>query len=114
MQACKLFTKQFCGVIPFLHLGPVIIPTFGLMVACAMLAAFFMLRADLIRRGLTRSSDKLPRKPPAKVATKSAAKDSRDSTSRLTHKGVSETQSQPLQHSANAEAEMLIAVPCLA
>ena len=104
-------------MIPFLHLGPLTIPTFGLMVACAMLAAFFMLRADLTRRGLTAPSDKSPRKPPAKVPTKNAAKDSRDSTSRLTQKGVaqgSETQSQPSQHSANAEAEMLIAVPCLA
>ncbi len=83
-----------------------------------MLAAFFMLRADLIRRGLTASSDKLPRKPPAKaptqVATKTAAKDLRDSAIPLTHKGVAETQSQPSEHSANAEAEMLIAIPCLA
>jgi phosphatidylglycerol---prolipoprotein diacylglyceryl transferase len=84
------------------------------MVACAMLAAFFMLRADLTRRGFTASSDKPPRKPPAKVRTKSAAKVSRESTSGLTQKGVSESRSQPSQHSANAEAEMLIAVPCLA
>jgi phosphatidylglycerol:prolipoprotein diacylglycerol transferase len=101
-------------VIPFLHLGPLTIPTFGLMVACAMLAAFFMLRADLIRRGLTAPSGKLPRKPPAKATTKNAAKVSRESTSGLTQKGVAEGQSHPSQHSANAEAEMLIAIPCLA
>jgi len=79
-----------------------------------MLAAFFVLRADLIRRSLTASSDKLPRKPPAKVATKRATRVSRESTSELTRKAVAESQSQPSHHSANAEAEMLIAIPCLA
>jgi phosphatidylglycerol:prolipoprotein diacylglycerol transferase len=39
-------------VIPFLHIGWFSIPTFGLMVACAMLAAYFVLRADLARRGI--------------------------------------------------------------
>jgi len=39
-------------MIPFLHLGPLQIPTFGLMVAAAMLAAYFVLRADLVRRGI--------------------------------------------------------------
>lgn len=39
-------------MIPFLHLGPLTIPTYGLMVACAMLAAYFVLRADFARRGL--------------------------------------------------------------
>ena len=43
-------------MIPFLHLGPVTIPTFGLMVACAMIAAFFTLRADLRRRGIVSAS----------------------------------------------------------
>jgi phosphatidylglycerol:prolipoprotein diacylglycerol transferase len=88
-QACKLLTEQFCGVIPFLHLGPVTIPTFGLMVACAMLAAFFMLRADLIRRGLVA--------PAAKLPVKRSSKPTAD-----------------IRSAANAEAEMLIAIPCLA
>ena len=39
-------------MIPFLHFGPVTIPTFGLSVACAMLFAYFVLRADLARRGI--------------------------------------------------------------
>ena len=69
-------------MIPFLHLGPITIPTFGLMVACAMLAAFFVLRADLERRGLAAS----------RVLKKSA--------------------NEP-RKSANAEAEMLIAIPSL-
>jgi phosphatidylglycerol---prolipoprotein diacylglyceryl transferase len=41
------------GVIPFLHLGPLTIPTYGLSVAVAMLAAFWVLREDLKRRGLS-------------------------------------------------------------
>jgi phosphatidylglycerol:prolipoprotein diacylglycerol transferase len=39
-------------MIPFLHLGPLTVPTFGLSVACAMLVAYFVLRADLARRGI--------------------------------------------------------------
>jgi len=39
-------------MIPFLHLGPLQIPTFGLMVATAMVMAYFVLRADLARRGI--------------------------------------------------------------
>jgi phosphatidylglycerol---prolipoprotein diacylglyceryl transferase len=40
------------SVIPFLHLGPLTVPTYGLMVAIGMLAAYFVLRADLARRGI--------------------------------------------------------------
>jgi phosphatidylglycerol---prolipoprotein diacylglyceryl transferase len=39
-------------VIPFLHFGPLLVPTFGLMIAAAMVAAFYVLRADMARRGL--------------------------------------------------------------
>jgi phosphatidylglycerol---prolipoprotein diacylglyceryl transferase len=39
-------------VIPFLHLGPIEIPTFGLMVAVAMVVAYYVLRADMARRGI--------------------------------------------------------------
>ena len=39
-------------MIPFLHLGPITLPTFGLMVATAMICAFFVMRADLKRRGI--------------------------------------------------------------
>jgi phosphatidylglycerol---prolipoprotein diacylglyceryl transferase len=39
-------------VIPFLHVWRLAIPTFGLMVATAMLAAYYVLRADLARRGI--------------------------------------------------------------
>jgi phosphatidylglycerol---prolipoprotein diacylglyceryl transferase len=40
-------------VIPFLHLGPLTIPTYGLMVATGMLVAYFVIRADLARRGIS-------------------------------------------------------------
>lgn len=39
-------------MIPFLHIGPISIPTFGLMVATAMLAAYYLLRADMARRDI--------------------------------------------------------------
>jgi phosphatidylglycerol---prolipoprotein diacylglyceryl transferase len=42
----------FPKMMPFLHFGWLTIPTYGLMVALAMLAAYFVLRADLDRRGL--------------------------------------------------------------
>jgi len=55
------------------------------MVACAMLAAFFVLRADLERRGLASS----------------AKKDAANSAGAASPR------------SANAEAELLIAIPCM-
>ncbi len=45
-----MYTQR--GMIPFLHLGPLTLPTFGLMVATAMICAFFVMRADLKRRGI--------------------------------------------------------------
>ena len=38
-------------MIPFLHLGPLSIPTFGLMVAIGILVAAYVLQADFQRRG---------------------------------------------------------------
>jgi phosphatidylglycerol---prolipoprotein diacylglyceryl transferase len=58
-------------MIPFLRFGWLTIPTFGLMVACAMIGAYFVLRAEIARRGITSGS-------------------------------------------AAAEAEMFIAIPCVA
>jgi phosphatidylglycerol:prolipoprotein diacylglycerol transferase len=39
-------------MMPFLHLGPVLVPTYGLMLAAAMLAAYYVLRVDFARRGI--------------------------------------------------------------
>jgi len=39
-------------MVPFLHIWRLTIPTFGLMVATAMIAAYLVLRADLARRGI--------------------------------------------------------------
>jgi len=39
-------------MIPFIHLGPLTLGTYGLMVATGLICAFFVLRADLERRGI--------------------------------------------------------------
>ena len=49
-------------MMPFIHLGPVAIPTFGIMVAAAMVAAYYVLRADLTRRGLAAKDSALAEK----------------------------------------------------
>ncbi|HET7107208.1 MAG TPA: prolipoprotein diacylglyceryl transferase [Candidatus Acidoferrum sp.] len=40
-------------MIPYLHLGPLQLPTFGLMVALALITAAYVLQADFDRRGMT-------------------------------------------------------------
>jgi len=39
-------------MIPYLHIGPLTLPSFGLMVATGLLAASYILQADLRRRGI--------------------------------------------------------------
>jgi len=39
-------------MIPYLHLGPLTIPTFGLMVALALITSAYILQADFDRRGM--------------------------------------------------------------
>jgi len=39
-------------MIPYLHLGPLSLPTFGLMVALALISAAYILQADFDRRGM--------------------------------------------------------------
>lgn len=39
-------------MIPYLHIGPLSLPTFGLMVATGLLAAAYVLQADFRRRGI--------------------------------------------------------------
>jgi phosphatidylglycerol---prolipoprotein diacylglyceryl transferase len=39
-------------MIPYLHLGPLILPTFGLMVAIALITSAYILQADFNRRGM--------------------------------------------------------------
>jgi phosphatidylglycerol:prolipoprotein diacylglycerol transferase len=51
--------RYTAAVIPFLHVWRLDVPTFGLMVALAMLAAYFMLRADLARRGTAADAETL-------------------------------------------------------
>src|ERR1700722_5931319 len=40
------------AMVPFLHFGRLLVPTFGLMIAAAMVVAYYVLRADFARRGL--------------------------------------------------------------
>lgn len=47
----------YSPVLPFLHLGPLAVPTFGLMVACSMAIAYFVLRRDIERRGLAADAE---------------------------------------------------------
>src|ERR1700704_4645744 len=39
-------------MIPFIHIGPLAIPTFGLMVATGLFVAAYVLQADFRRRGV--------------------------------------------------------------
>jgi len=42
---------------PFIHIGPLTLGTYGLMVATGLLCAFFVLRADLARRGVAADAE---------------------------------------------------------
>ncbi len=42
---------------PFIHIGPVTLGTYGLMVAVALICAFFVLRADFARRGISADAE---------------------------------------------------------
>ncbi|MBZ5644599.1 MAG: prolipoprotein diacylglyceryl transferase [Acidobacteriia bacterium] len=42
---------------PFIHLGPVTLGTYGLMVAVALISAFFILRADFARRRVSADAE---------------------------------------------------------
>ncbi len=44
---------------PFIHIGPVTLGTYGLLVAAGLLCAFFILRADLHRRGLDADAESI-------------------------------------------------------
>src|SRR6202047_4955960 len=45
-----VYTSDVQFMIPFLHLGPITIPTFGLMVATALLVSAYVLQWDFDRR----------------------------------------------------------------
>ena len=42
---------------PFIQLGPITLGTYGIMVAVALICAFFILRADFARRGVSADSE---------------------------------------------------------
>ncbi len=42
---------------PFIHIGPITLGSYGLMVACGLICAFFILRADFARRGVSADAE---------------------------------------------------------
>ncbi len=42
---------------PYIHLGPLTLGTYGLLVATSLICAFLLLRADLARRGISANAD---------------------------------------------------------
>ncbi len=42
---------------PFIHLGPITLGTYGLLVATGLLCAFFVMRADFARRGMSADAE---------------------------------------------------------
>src|ERR1700758_3148127 len=42
---------------PFIHIGPLTLGSYGLMVATGLICAFFVLRADLARRGVSADAE---------------------------------------------------------
>jgi phosphatidylglycerol:prolipoprotein diacylglycerol transferase len=42
---------------PFIHIGPLTLGTYGLMVATGLICAFFILRADFARRGISADAE---------------------------------------------------------
>ena len=113
-------------MIPFIHLGPLPIPTFGLMVACAMLGAYFVLRADLARRGLSapRSGANAGANDAgksasgggkgAKATAKVTAKTGAAAKSALKSAAPAQAAKPDRGRARTVEPETLIAIPCLA
>jgi phosphatidylglycerol:prolipoprotein diacylglycerol transferase len=46
-------------VYPFIHLGPVTLGTYGIMVATGLICGFFLMRADLARRGVAADAESI-------------------------------------------------------
>ncbi|HKS80900.1 MAG TPA: prolipoprotein diacylglyceryl transferase family protein, partial [Candidatus Acidoferrales bacterium] len=91
-------------MIPFLHIGRLAIPTFGLMVALAMVAAYLVLRADFARRGFGAEAGEAEEK--ASLRRADARDDLRAATSGARWKASA--------LDAGGLAEAFIAIPCLA
>jgi phosphatidylglycerol:prolipoprotein diacylglycerol transferase len=50
-SASAILLAYQTGVYPFIHIGPLTLGTYGIMVATGLICAFFLVRADLRRRG---------------------------------------------------------------
>ena len=50
---------QIKRVYPFIHLGPITLGTYGIMVASGLICGFFIMRADLARRGISADAESI-------------------------------------------------------
>ena len=53
----KIRERKGVSLYPFIHLGPVTLGTYGLMVAIGLICGFFILRADFVRRGISADAE---------------------------------------------------------
>jgi phosphatidylglycerol---prolipoprotein diacylglyceryl transferase len=47
-----VYTGVFCAMLPFIHIGPLTLGTYGIFVAIGLIVAFIVVNADVRRRGL--------------------------------------------------------------
>src|SRR6266436_4379124 len=53
----KIGVKNGVSLYPFIHIGPLTLGSYGLMVATGLICAFFILRADFGRRGVSADAE---------------------------------------------------------
>jgi phosphatidylglycerol---prolipoprotein diacylglyceryl transferase len=56
-QAQKIRARTGVALYPFIHIGPLTLGSYGLMVATGLICAFFILRADFARRGVSADAE---------------------------------------------------------
>ena len=56
-RALKIRAALGVFLYPFIHLGPVTLGTYGMMVAVGLICAFFILRADFVRRKVSADAE---------------------------------------------------------
>ena len=56
-QAEKIRARIGVCLYPFIHIGPLTLGSYGLMVAIGLICAFFILRADFARRGVSADAE---------------------------------------------------------
>ncbi|HEV2287454.1 MAG TPA: prolipoprotein diacylglyceryl transferase [Candidatus Acidoferrales bacterium] len=54
-----MYTSKFDSMMPFLHIGPFTLASFGLLVGIAMFVSYYVLARDVVRRGIRAPADLL-------------------------------------------------------